>query len=130
LSESKPEKISNRECALKFLRLVVARKIREAYATCVAPDMQHHNTAFAGDAMCLEKAMKESHSLHPDTVIDIKRTLEEGDLVAVHSHLRLRMEEPGFAVVHIFRFDGGRIVEMWDIVQAVPTDSPNKNGMF
>jgi predicted SnoaL-like aldol condensation-catalyzing enzyme len=34
------------------------------------------------------------------------------------------------AVVHIVRFDGEKIAEMWDVGQAVPADSPNENGMF
>jgi predicted SnoaL-like aldol condensation-catalyzing enzyme len=34
------------------------------------------------------------------------------------------------AVVHILRFEQGKIVEMWDVSQQVPKDSPNKLGMF
>jgi predicted SnoaL-like aldol condensation-catalyzing enzyme len=32
--------------------------------------------------------------------------------------------------VHIFRFDGDRIAEPWDIGQPVPAESVNTNGMF
>lgn len=121
---------TNKEAAISFLRHVVSGKIREAYATYVAKDMRHHNMMFAGDAASLEKAMEENHSQFPSKVIEVKRALEDGDLVAVHSHVRLRANEPGFATVHIFRFEGHRIVEMWDIGQPVPQESPNKNGMF
>ena len=38
--------------------------------------------------------------------------------------------DPGVAVVHVFRFEGDRIAEFWDIGQPVPKDSPNANGMF
>jgi predicted SnoaL-like aldol condensation-catalyzing enzyme len=38
--------------------------------------------------------------------------------------------EPGIAVVHIFRFEKGRIIEMWDISQLLPVDSPNRLGAF
>jgi predicted SnoaL-like aldol condensation-catalyzing enzyme len=123
-------KISHKDAAISFLQLVVAGKIREAYATYVAQGMRHHNMAFAGDATSLEKAMEENHSLFPHKVIDVKRALEEGDLVAVHSHVRLRATEPGFAAVHIFRFDGDRIIEVWGLGQAIPEQSPNTNGMF
>ena len=34
------------------------------------------------------------------------------------------------AVVHFFRFEKGRIAEMWDVGQEIPSDSPNENGMF
>jgi len=36
----------------------------------------------------------------------------------------------GAAVVHIFRFEDDRIVELWDLGQAIPQDSPNRHGMF
>jgi predicted SnoaL-like aldol condensation-catalyzing enzyme len=56
--------------------------------------------------------------------------MQDGDCVAVHSHVRLRAAEPGIAAVHLFRFKNNRIVEMGDIGQAVPESSPNENGMF
>ena len=121
---------SRRETAVSFLRLVVAGKIREAYAAYLRPDMRHHNMAFPGDAASLEKAMEENHARYPHKVFDVKRTLEDGDLVAVHSLVRLRKDEPGFAAVHLFRFEGDLIAEMWDVGQAVPADSPDGNGMF
>jgi predicted SnoaL-like aldol condensation-catalyzing enzyme len=130
MTKNNSQTISHKNAAIAFLRLVVARKIREAYATYIRQDMIHHNTAFAGDAASLEKAMEESHSLHPHTVIEFKHALEDGDLVAVHSHVRMQPEDPGFAVVHLFRFEDDKIIEMWDIGQAVPKDSPNINGMF
>lgn len=56
--------------------------------------------------------------------------LEEGCTVAVHSHVKQHPTDLGGAVVHIFRFYENQIVEMWDIGQAIPEDSPNQNGMF
>ncbi|GEM_PF-2747946 len=41
-------------------------------------------------------------------------TLGDGDLVAVHSHIVLRSGEQGVAAVHLFRFHGDKIMEMWD----------------
>jgi predicted SnoaL-like aldol condensation-catalyzing enzyme len=38
--------------------------------------------------------------------------------------------DPGTAVVHIFRFEGDRIVEMWDVAMAQPQQVLNENGMF
>ena len=130
MTTGRSSKIARKAAATSFLRLVAAGRIREAYASYVGPDMRHHNMAFAGDAASLEKAMEENHALYPHRILDIKQTLGDGDLVAVHSHIRLRPADAGFAVVHLFRFDGDRIVEMWDMVQAVPEESPNKNGMF
>lgn len=56
--------------------------------------------------------------------------MQEGDLVAVHARVRMKPGDPGVALVHIFRFEGDRIAELWDIGQAPPENSPNEHGMF
>jgi predicted SnoaL-like aldol condensation-catalyzing enzyme len=56
--------------------------------------------------------------------------LADGDLVAIHSSIVMKPVEMGISVVHIFRFNQGRIVEMWDIGQAIPADSLNLAGAF
>ncbi len=119
-----------KHAAVSFLRLVVAGKIREAYATYVAPDMRHHNMAFAGDAASLEQAMEENHVRYPHKMLEVKHTLEDGDLVAVHSHIRTHPDDRGFAALHLFRFTGDRIAEEWEFAQTAPEDSPNEHGLF
>ena len=54
----------------------------------------------------------------------------DGDLVAVHSRVQHHAEDRGAAVMHLFRFDGDHIAELWDVGQQVPAESPNANGMF
>jgi predicted SnoaL-like aldol condensation-catalyzing enzyme len=51
-------------------------------------------------------------------------------MVAVHSHIVLRPGEAGVAAVHIFRFEGDQIVEIWDCGEPLPADSTNPDGMF
>jgi predicted SnoaL-like aldol condensation-catalyzing enzyme len=75
-------------------------------------------------------AMEENAARNPNKVLEIQRALEDGDLVAVHSRVRRKPGDLGAAVVHIFKFEGNLIVELWDMGQAVPEDSPNENGMF
>jgi len=74
--------------------------------------------------------MEENAAKNPNKVLDIQRALEDGDLVAVHSRIRQNPGELGAAVVHIFKFQGNRVVELWDMGQPVPEKSPNENGMF
>lgn len=119
-----------KEAAMEFLRLVASGKVREAYSRYIAPEFRHHNPFFRGDAESLMIAMEENAAANPDKVLEIQRALEEGDLVAVHSRVRQTPGDPGGAVVHIFRFQGNLIVELWDVGQAVPENSPNEHGMF
>lgn len=76
--------------------------------------------------------MEQNAASHPGKVFEVQRTVSEGegDLVVVHSRVRMSPEHPGVAVVHILRFDGDRIAEVWEIGQAVPDDMPNEHGMF
>ena len=120
----------NRDAAISFLKMASSGDVREAYSKFVGPGFRHHNPFFEGSAETLMKAMEENARDNPGKALDVKRAIAEGDLVAVHSHVRLKPEDRGGAVVHIFRFEEGRIVELWDVGQGVPEDSPNQFGMF
>ena len=121
---------SHKEMALSFLRLAASGKVREAYQKYVAPGFRHHNPYFRGDAESLMSGMEENAAKNPNKVLEVQRAIEEGDLVAVHSRVRMKPGEPGLALVHIFKLQGDRIVELWDVGQPVPENSPNENGMF
>mgnify|MGYP001203879319 CR=1 FL=1 len=74
--------------------------------------------------------MMEDAKQNPNKIFDMKHVVEEGDLVVVHSHLRHNPEAVGVAVIHIFRFQDEKIVELWDVGQLIPEESPNEHGMF
>lgn len=126
----KHEKLSRKDAAVLFLRLAASGKVREAYDEYTSDDLIHHNPFFAGDRQSLMKAMEDNARQFPDKTIDVKHVLEDGDLVAVHARVRMKPGHYGIGLVHIFRFEGGRIAELWDLGQEVPEDSPNENGMF
>jgi predicted SnoaL-like aldol condensation-catalyzing enzyme len=121
---------NNKDIAVEFLQLAASGRARQAFERHAARGFRHHNPHFSGEAEPLMLAMDENAREHPDKALEVKRVLADGDLVAVHSHVRHDREEPGFALVHIFRFEGGKIAELWDLAQEIPADSPNRNGMF
>ncbi|MBM7619763.1 putative SnoaL-like aldol condensation-catalyzing enzyme [Bacillus tianshenii] len=121
---------SRKEKAVDFLKLVASGSVREGFAQYISDDFTHHNPFFKGDAESIMLAMEENAEQNPDKVFNVKLALEEGDHVAVHSHVKQNAEDLGAAVVHIFRFEGDVVVELWDLGQAVPAESLNKNGMF
>jgi len=75
-----------------------------------------------------------THETYPELRQEVKRTISQGDLVAVHSrYLRNaadRSSGRGIAVVDMFRLVHGRIVEHWDVRQDIPETSANDNSMF
>jgi predicted SnoaL-like aldol condensation-catalyzing enzyme len=120
----------HKQAAVAFLQLVVEGRIAEAYRTYVDLQGKHHNPFFPAGFPALQKAMIENHVQFPGKRLTVRNVLGDGDRVAVHSRLVLRPGEPGMSVVHVFRFQGDRIVEMWDCGQPVPPDSPNEDGAF
>ena len=121
---------NRKDAAVKFLQLVVAGQIDEAYRKYVDLRGKHHNPFFPAGFSALKKAMMENHVQFPSKQLTVKNVLGDDDLVAVHSHIVLRPGETGLAAVHLFRFHGDRIMEMWDCGQPLPADSPNEDGAF
>jgi predicted SnoaL-like aldol condensation-catalyzing enzyme len=119
-----------KDVAVSFLQLASSGRVREAYAKHVAPGFRHHNPFFVGDAQALMAGMEENARQNPDKSLSVVRALEDGDLVAVHSHVRQKPDDRGAAVVHLFRFEGDLIAELWDVGQPVPAQSVNAVGMF
>ena len=89
-----------KDMAMEFLQMAWSGAVSEAFEQFVHADFIHHNAYF-----------------------------EDGDLVAVHSKVALDPEQL-YSVIHIFRFEDGKIIEEWESAQEVPKDSPNENGIF
>ena len=121
---------SRKDSAVDFLQTIISGRVREAYERHVGADFRHHNPWFRGDAASLMAGMEDSQRKQPDKSFEIRFAIAEGDRVAVYSHLRQFPGHAGIAVVHIFRFEGEKIVEMWDVGQPVPDEVVNENGMF
>ena len=121
--------MKNRDLAISFLENAASGRLDEAYSL-VSPNFRHHNPHFKGDTESLKAGMADAHKQFPNTKIEIQRAVAEGDLVAVHSRVQHGPETATIAVVHIFRFEGDKIVELWDVGMEVPKDSANENGAF
>lgn len=120
--------MNQKEAAIDFLKLVGYGQVREGYAKYVAKDFIHHNVHFKGDRESLLIAMEDAHREMPNRLVDVKFASEDGDRVILHS--RVLKEGMDIAVVHIFRFAGGKVVELWDVGMVVPPDSPNEHSAF
>lgn len=114
--------------AIKFLQLVVEGKIDEAYEKYVDMNGKHHNLYFPAGFPALKEAMKENHNLFPGKVFEIKNIVAQDDMTAIHSYIKAG--DTQIAVVHLFRFKNGKIIEMWDVGQEIPKETINNDGAF
>jgi predicted SnoaL-like aldol condensation-catalyzing enzyme len=122
--------MDNRDIVTTFLRMCSRGQVREAYERYVSPAFVHHSAWFPGDRQSLLEAMEQSAAAEPNKSFEVKQVIEGGDRVAVHSHLVRAGAGAEYAVVHIARIADGKIIELWDLAQEIPKDSPNTLGMF
>lgn len=95
-----------------------------------APGYIQHNPLARTGASGLKEFLNWARAHSPDAEHRVKRVFADGDHVIAHVHVIVNPGERGNAVVDIFRIEGGRIAEHWDVAQSVPAQSANSNGMF
>jgi predicted SnoaL-like aldol condensation-catalyzing enzyme len=89
-----------------------------------------HNPQVPDGAEAFIGFVHSMRSQFPGMHLEIKRAITHGDMVVTHSHMTLTPGEPGLALADFFRFEGGKVVEHWDVIQNIPDASANSNGMF
>ncbi len=127
--DERSNKVNKKSIANSFLELGSSGKARQAFARYVHPDFHHHNVYFEGDRDSFLKAMEENAQEFPDKTYETLRSLEEGDLVAIHGKVTFTADQQ-WSVIHIFRFEDDKIIESWEASQQLLKDSPNQNGIF
>jgi len=104
------------------------------------PDCRTHNPYIVGGMKELIDAMIAVQKQGADGILKgskadfkliIKQVLADGDVVAVHTMVAgSNPKDGGLRQVHLFRFQGDKIVEYWDITQDIPMNAPNAAGAF
>jgi predicted SnoaL-like aldol condensation-catalyzing enzyme len=67
---------------------------------------------------------------YPGKRVEVKRAFIDGQHVILHCH-QTWPEGLEYAGIDIFRLDDdGKVIEHWDVLQVLPGQSANDNGMF
>lgn len=96
----------------------------------IDPDYVQHSQMAPPGRDALKTFLDMIRQQSPQAVHDVKRMFVDGDHVFVHYHVRRWPDDPGFAVMDLFRVAKGRIKEHWDVTMDVPTEGPNPNSPF
>ena len=120
-----------REVVGQFIEAFYEKKqVRAAFEAWVHPDYIQHKPTLPNGREPVIAFLEGLLERFPQRTFTIHRVLADGDLVAVHYHSQATPDDLGFAVIDLFRIEGCRMVEHWDVVQPVPETSKNDNTMF
>ena len=123
--------MSNKDTVRAFYEMAFNdRKPEEAVQRYLGPYYKQHNPQAADGPEAFIGFVHWFAETFPGLHVDIKRALEDGDLVAVHCHITRGPEDRGMAVMDMFRLEDGKIVEHWDVLQEIPETAANSNTMF
>jgi predicted SnoaL-like aldol condensation-catalyzing enzyme len=126
-SQARPD---NRQILMDFIELFYHRRqVRLAFERHVAEDYIQHNPNIGDGREAAIEALEPLFGL-PTASFQIHRILVDGDYAAIHLHGRRSPDVLGGAVVDLYRFSGGRIVEHWDVLQPIPEQAANPHAMF
>lgn len=126
----------NTAVVLAFLDTVYNKhEVAQAFRLYVAPHYQQHRSGVPdGNDAAIQALTRMTHELHPDLRQEVKRTVAQGDLVAVHSRFTRNKADRdtggGQVVVDIFRLEHNRIVEHWDVVEDAAASTASDNTIF
>jgi predicted SnoaL-like aldol condensation-catalyzing enzyme len=124
-------KLKPKEVATRFMtQFYEGKQVRAAFETWVDPGYIQHNPMAATGRAAAIAFLEPFFASNPAMHYSIKRIIADGNLVAVHAHGQMNAEDRGMAVVDILRIEGCKVMEHWDVVQPVPDQPANANGMF
>ena len=120
----------NKRNAIAFYRMAYLGEPAKAVELFVGDKYIQHNPLVGDGKQAFIDYFDEMAKDYPEKSIEFVRAIAEGDLVALHTHQTWPGNEE-YVTMDFFRLDGnGKIVEHWDSIQEIPTESKNGNPMY
>ncbi len=89
-----------------------------------------HNPTFPDGRQGLIDGVTQTFKAVPQLSHDLKQVFADNDTVILYTNTHLSTGDRGLAIVDIYRLEGTKIAEHWDVIQPVPESSANINTMF
>jgi len=125
-----PEQEANKETVIAFYEAGINQKDFAKASQYFGPRYTQHNPNAADGPEGFHRFIDFLREKFPQSHSDIKQAFADGDYVILHVHAVREPGTRGNAIVDIFKLEHGKIVEHWDVIQPIPEQSANGNGMF
>ena len=121
---------ANRKVVLDFYEKGLNQKDADAAIALMGNRYVQHNPNAADGPEGFRKFIGFLKEKFPNSKSEIKRSFVDGDYVILHVHAVREPGTRGNAIIDVFKLENGKIVEHWDVVQPIPENPANSNGMF
>jgi predicted SnoaL-like aldol condensation-catalyzing enzyme len=118
----------NKKLVASLYQEVFGDKNIDAVDKYVGDNYIQHNPAVADGKEALKAALQVWFKDAPKENIDIRHIGADGNFVYIHT--KSKQGNKTISVIDIFRIDGGKVVEHWDVMQEVPAKAANDHPMF
>ncbi len=120
----------NKQHVVAFYNQVVNQKDFAAASNYLGSVYIQHNPTADEGPEGLKKFIEFLQTNYPNAHSEIKRVFADGNFVILHVHSIRDPGTRGRAIFDLFKLDHGKIIEHWDVVQDIPEQAANENGMF
>ena len=121
---------ANKQNAIAFYQTAYSGDAAKAVELYVGSTYIQHNPLVGDGKDAFIEYFDEMAKAYPEKSIEFVRAVAEGELVALHTHQKWPGNEE-YVTMDFFRFDeDGKIVEHWDSIQEVPSETKNGNPMY
>jgi predicted SnoaL-like aldol condensation-catalyzing enzyme len=121
---------ANKKTVAAFEDAALNQKNFDAASKYLGARYTQHNPNAADGPAGLKSYITFLKDKFPNNRSEIKHIFADGDYVIVHDHAVREPGTRGFAIVNIYKLENGKVVEHWDVIQAIPEKAENNNGMF
>ncbi|MCB1188850.1 MAG: ester cyclase [Leptospiraceae bacterium] len=121
---------ANKKNAIEFYRTAYMGKPAEAVRKFVGSKYIQHNPDVLNGTEGFIEYFERMAREYPNKEIEFVRVIAEGDLVALHTH-QIWPGNEEYVTMDFFRFDeNGKIIEHWDAIQKIPSETKSGNPMY
>lgn len=125
-----PKLESNKQTVLDFYEAAFNNKDFDAASRLIGDRHVQHNPLIADGIDGLKARLSYLKDASPALHVEVKRVVAEDDYVVAHV-LGVRIPgQRGVAIIDIFKLEDAKLVEHWDVLQEIPEEPLNQNGMF